>query len=147
MKHSLIVNCLGFGWLNFNFYGFFNICRISLLNYNLFLLLIGLDHATCHLDMILGHGWDVRQITDDQGSAHGYRVIITLEIIIDMRQQLRLNTHAITCRGGHVDMTLYRHACVSMSQSLHMSHIGPDIMESIHSVRGVSLDWEEFQVC
>ena len=97
--------------------------------------------------MILGHGWDVRQITDDQGSAHGYRVIITLEIIIDMRQQLRLNTHAITCRGGHVDMTLYRHACVSMSQSLHMSHIGPDIMESIHSVRGVSLDWEEFQVC
>ena len=104
----------------------------------------GEDHVTSHLDMLLGRGWDVRGVA----GGRGYRVIITLEIVIDMKQHLRLNTHAITCRG-ELDTCSggYRHACVSLSQSLsHVTTGGAgDIMESIHSARGVSLDWEEFQ--
>jgi len=108
----------------------------------------GEEQVTSHLDVLLGDQWDIRKIGESSdNSGVGYRVIITLEIAIDMKQQLRLNTHAITCRG-EVDTCNYRHVAVSHDRTrvsqLHVS-AGPSIHESIHSARGVSLDWEEFQ--
>merc|ERR1719228_1103723 len=62
--------------------------------------------VTSHLDLLLGTGWDVREI----GGGAGFRVIMTLELAVDINQQLRLDTHATTC-SGEVDCN-YRAKCM-----------------------------------
>merc|ERR1712012_131771 len=71
------------------------------------------------------------------GDVPGYRLILTLEINVDMKHQLILNTHAITCHQ-EFQPSSYRRVYESAGVT------GADIMESVHSVRGVSLDWDEF---
>ena len=70
----------------------------------------------------------------------GYRLILTLEILVDMKHQLVLNTHAMTCHRP-LDTCSYRH--VSMSIDTNVG-VPAEVMESMYSGRGVSLDWEEF---
>ena len=55
----------------------------------------GAEYVSCHLDLLLGRGWDVRGVG---GGEHclGFRVILTLELRLDMKHQLRC-----------VHMTLY----------------------------------------
>ena len=53
----------------------------------------GLENVSCHLDLLLGRGWDVRGVDGGGGpnGEHclGYRVILTLELRVDMKHQLR----------------------------------------------------------
>ena len=97
------------------------------------------------LDLILGREWDVRRVCGGEG----FRVVLTLGLWVDTRQQIKLETHATTCPG---ELTpTYRLECVAQSlqqstatATTHFtSHL--DKLESLHSVRGISLDWEEFQ--
>ena len=77
------------------------------------------------------------------------RIVITLELEVDMRHQLRLCTHAITCPGRAADSPSYRHAAVASSCAGAAEESAwqlAGVMESVYSNRGVSLDWEEFQV-
>ena len=95
-----------------------------------------------HLDLILGQEWDVRRICGGEG----HRVILTLELRVDTRQQFRLETHATTCPGE--PSSDYRRECVSQAaEQISLAQLTVDRLESLHSVRGVSLDWEEFQDC
>ena len=94
------------------------------------------------LDLILGREWDVRRVC----SGEGYRVVLTLGLWVDTRQQIKLETHATTCPG---ELTpAYRLECVAQSlQQSTNTHFTSNLdkLESLHSVRGISLDWEEFQ--
>lgn len=113
-----------------------------------------------HLDLLLGKGWDVRKV------GGGFRVIMTLELSVDVNQQIRLDTHATLCQG-ELD-TNYRTKCMDVFSSSVVSpptphfllfsrdttkeHLErksetPDKFESLQSNKGagVSLDWEEFQ--
>ena len=53
----------------------------------------GPEYVSCHLDLLLGRGWDVRGVGGGGGpnGEHclGYRVILTLELRVDMKHQLR----------------------------------------------------------
>jgi len=113
---------------------------------------------TSHLDLLLGDGWDVMHV------GGGFRVIMTLELVVDINQQIRLNTHATFCRGD-LDKN-YRIRCVeavtnnvtpaprfqlfsseASSDRIFKEDNSPEKFESLQSNRnaGVSLDWEEFQ--
>jgi len=115
--------------------------------------------VTSHLDLLLGTGWDVRKV------GGGFRVIMTLELTVDVNQQIRLNTHATTCQG-ELDSN-YRTRCMEafssslappspnfllFSKDLSIEHFekpddNTDKFESLQSNKaaGISLDWEEFQ--
>jgi len=108
-----------------------------------------------HIDLLLGDRWDVIKV------GGGFRVIVTLEIEVDVNQQLRLKTHATYCEG-ELD-SMYRSKCMENFAKtvtptpnflLYTKHCScgrlenaSEKFESIHSQRGgsVSLDWEEFQ--
>jgi len=114
---------------------------------------------TSHLDLLLGDGWDVMNV------GGGFRVIMTLELVIDINQQIRLNTHATFCKGD-LDEN-YRIRCVeavtnnvtpaprfqlfssevTSSDKIYKENNSPEKFESLQSNKnaGVSLDWEEFQ--
>eukprot|EP00092_Neocalanus_flemingeri_P036695 GFUD01039950.1.p1 GENE.GFUD01039950.1~~GFUD01039950.1.p1 ORF type:complete len:796 (+),score=194.27 GFUD01039950.1:2045-4432(+) len=113
-----------------------------------------------HLDLLLGKEWDVRKI----GGGGGFRVIMTLELTVDINQQIRLDTHATLC-PGILDKN-YRTRCMetfassitpgqsfvlfSKDNTLEQRFGKPDYtsekFESLQSQReGVSLDWEEFR--
>lgn len=116
------------------------------------------EGVTSHLDLLLGKGWDVRKV------GGGFRVIMTLELVVDVNQQIRLDTHATLCQGELG--ANYRTRCmeafansvtpapsfVLFSRDITLERIEkPDDtsekFESLQSNRGagVSLDWEEFQ--
>jgi len=120
--------------------------------------------VTSHLDLLLGNGWDVRKV----GGGGGFRVIMTLELVVDINQQLRLDTHATLCPGD-LDIN-YRTKCMEVfarsitpgqgqsfalfstdNTTLEQRFGKPDDtsekFESLQSHRGpgVSLDWEEFE--
>ena len=96
--------------------------------------------VSSHIDLILGELWDVKRVC----CGEGYRVVLTLEMRVDTRQQLKLETHATTVPGELGPG--YRRECVVQSlQQSTATQFTVDRLESLHSVRGVSLDWEEFQ--
>jgi len=96
-----------------------------------------------HLDLVLGDQWDVRRVCGGEG----WRVILTLEMKVDTRQQLKLETHGTTCQGELSPGYRRDSVAQSLHQSTttHLSHLTVDRLESLHSIRGVSLVWEEFQ--
>ena len=49
------------------------------------------DGVRSPLDRLLGRGWDCRQV------GGGLRVVLTLHLALNTRQQLRLTTHARQC--------------------------------------------------
>ena len=58
----------------------------------------GQDNVSCHLDLLLGRGWDVRGMGGGEPSgehSQGYRVILTLELAVDLKQQLRYVTYSL----------------------------------------------------
>ena len=48
----------------------------------------GAEYVSCHLDLLLGRGWDVRGVLSGE-LCLGFRVILTLELRLDMKHQLR----------------------------------------------------------
>jgi len=114
--------------------------------------------VTSHLDLLLGKGWDVRKV------GGGFRVIMTLELVVDVNQQIRLDTHATLCQGELG--ANYRTKCMeafansvtpapsfvlfSRDITLERSEKPDDTSDKFESLQsnrgaGVSLDWEEFQ--
>jgi len=109
-----------------------------------------------HLDLLLGDGWDVRKV------GGGFRVIMTLELTVDVNQQIRLDTHATLCQG-ELDIN-YRRKCMDafasnvnpptpnfllsrVDTTEHLERTSVTPFASLQSMKGagISLDWEEFQ--
>jgi len=109
-----------------------------------------------HLDLLLGDGWDVRKV------GGGFRVIMTMELTVDVNQQIRLDTHATLCQG-ELDKN-YRRKCMDafasnvnpptpnfllsrVDTTEHLERTSVTPFASLQSMKGagVSLDWEEFQ--
>jgi len=109
-----------------------------------------------HLDLLLGDGWDVRKV------GGGFRVIMTLELTVDVNQQIRLDTHATLCQG-ELDKN-YRRKCMDafasnvnpptpnfllsrVDTTEHLERTSVTPFASLQSMKGagISLDWEEFQ--
>ena len=110
-----------------------------------------------HLDLLLGDGWDVRKV------GGGFRVILTLELTVDVNQQIRLDTHATLCQGELNND--YRTKCMDafannvnpptpnfllfsrVDTTEHLERTSVTPFASLQSMKGagISLDWDEFQ--
>jgi len=72
------------------------------------------DNVT-HMDLLMGNLWDVRSIS----GSDGYRIILTLELLVDSNQELFLKMHA-TLLAGKLDREHYRSVCLRDTSNLHM---------------------------
>lgn len=99
------------------------------------------------LDLLMGRGWDVKRICGSEG----YRVILTVEILVDCGQELLIKMHA-TLVTGRLDMAQYRAVCLRDTSGLHMicnrrlSDITNNRTRRLSDVTpGQTLAWDEFQ--
>ena len=86
---------------------------------NLLLILVArversVDKVT-HMDLLMGDLWDVRSI----GGTDGFRIILTMELVVDSYQELFLKMHG-TLISSKLDTANYRAVCLKDSSNLHM---------------------------
>ena len=68
-----------------------------------------------HMDLLMGDLWDVRSI----GGTDGFRIILTMELVVDSYQELFLKMHG-TLISSKLDTANYRAVCLKDSSNLHM---------------------------
>ena len=105
-------------------------CSLGCVNWQLDPVILGLERDTdfsmeyrversvdniSHMDLLMGKLWDVRNIS----GTDGYRIILTLELLVDSNQELFLKMHA-TLLSGKVDPGSYRSICLRDTSNLHM---------------------------
>jgi len=102
--------------------------------------------VTTHMDLLMGRGWDVRTIC----SSEGYRVILTVEILVDCNQELCMKMHG-SLVSGRLELEQYRAHCLKDTSSLHMlnnrrlSDITNNRTRRLSDVTpGQTLAWDEF---
>ena len=66
-----------------------------------------------HMDLLMGDFWDVRSIS----STDGFRIILTMELVVDSYQELFLKMHG-TLISSKFDNTNYRAVSLKDSSSL-----------------------------
>lgn len=79
-------------------------------------------HKTSHLDLLLGEGWDFRSaslkyiwdcstivpcsiastcsLLRSVSGSDGFRIILTLELFVDLNQEMRVSLHGTQCPGA-----------------------------------------------
>jgi len=93
------------------------------------------------MDQIMGNEWDVRTLS----GTDGYRIILTLEVMVDSNQELVMKMHA-TLVTEKLDKSSYRTVCLRDTTNSHiacnrrLSDITAD-----GASRGLTLAWDEFQ--
>jgi len=105
-------------------------CSLGCIDWKLDPLILGLERETdfsmeyrveksvdnvTHMDLLMGNLWDVRSIS----GSDGYRIILTLELLVDSNQELFLKMHA-TLLAGKLDRDHYRSVCLRDTSNLHM---------------------------
>lgn len=68
-----------------------------------------------HMDLLMGSQWDVRNLS----CTDGYRIILTLELLVDSGQEIILKMHA-TLISGKLEPDSYRAVCLRDTSNLHM---------------------------
>jgi len=98
-----------------------------------------------HMDQLMGKEWDVRPLS----GTDGYRIILTLEMMVDSSQELVMKMHA-TLVSGKLDPSCYRTVCLRDTTNPHtacnrrLSDITQD-GTSRANTHGLTLAWDEFQ--
>jgi len=97
------------------------------------------DRAS-HLDFLLGRGWDHRSV---QGTDN-FRIIITLELCVDLNHELCVALHAAQCAGIDGE-TSPRRVCLSCKP--WETSVTPTVTVQEAGAEGgtMSLAWDEFQ--
>ena len=102
---------------------------------------------TTHFDLLMGRGWDVRTMCGSEG----YRVILTVEVLVDCGQELLMKMHG-TLVTGRLDLAQYRAVSLRDTSGLHMlcnrrlSDITNNRTRRLSDVTpGQTLAWDEFQ--
>ena len=105
-------------------------CSLGCVNWHLDPIILGLERETdfsmeyrversvdnvSHMDLLMGSLWDVRNIS----GTDGYRIILTLELLVDSNQELLIKMHA-TLISGKVEPDTYRTVCLKDTSNLHM---------------------------
>lgn len=71
-------------------------------------------NKVAHIDLLLGHGWDVKAFA----GGSGYRAVLTLELAIDTsHQDIKVKVHAVICSGD-----------------LNRAHHRSETLKSMHTV-------------
>jgi len=94
------------------------------------------------MDQLMGKEWDVRTLS----GTDGYRIILTLELMVDSNQELMMKMHA-TLVTEKLDKSSYRTVCLRDTTNSHIACINrrlSDITQDGAS-RGLTLAWDEFQ--
>jgi len=92
-----------------------------------------------HLDFLLGRGWDHRSV---QGTDN-FRIIITLELCVDLNHELCVALHATRCAGIDGESSP-RRVCLSC-KPWETSATPAVTVQEAGGTMGGSLDWDEFQ--
>jgi len=98
------------------------------------------------MDLLMGKEWDVRTVS----GADGFRIILTLEMMVDFNQELVLKMHA-TLVSGKLDPYCYRTVCLRDTTNHHtacnrrLSDITQDGTTASRGANGLTLAWDEFQ--
>lgn len=106
-----------------------------------------------HLDVLMGQGWDVRTIS----GTDGYRVVLTLELWVDLNFDIKVQIHGCLCSGA-LDLASYRSTCLKVytspeSRAAVSRLVSARSVTSVNNTRmtqdgskaGISMAWDEFQ--
>lgn len=93
-----------------------------------------------HLDRLLGSGWDYRSV---HGS-DGYRIVLTLELFVDLNQELRVTLHATQCALDEGTGSP-RRACLATHRPGATPAVTVQDAEAREDTEGATLAWDEYQ--
>jgi len=103
---------------------------------------------TSHMDLLLGNEWDVRTVS----ASEGYRIILTMEVMVDTNQELKMKMHA-TLVSAKLDPSCYRTVCLRDTTNHHTACARrlSDVTQNGTSntganTHGLTLAWDEFQI-
>lgn len=99
---------------------------------------------TSQLDLLMGKKWDVRTLN----GTDGYRIILTLQLAVDLNHELLMKMHA-TIATGKLEKKSYRDICLKDITDPHISSNRrmSDITQhgtSGATNHGLTLAWDEF---
>merc|ERR1719186_96129 len=100
------------------------------------------------MDLLLGKEWDVRTVS----ASEGYRIILTMEVMVDTNQELKMKMHA-TLVSAKLDPSCYRTVCLRDTTNHHTACARrlSDVTQNGTSntganTHGLTLAWDEFQI-
>ena len=109
------------------------------------------DCSLSHVDLLLGDCWDVRRIP----GTDGYRAVITLEVSVDVNQDIKVTAHAVLCTQP-LDPVNHRMETLKELHSAKLNHPSTGTRSSENTLNrpetslpllgtAKSLTWEEFR--